>query len=66
MGKNNFNQFYFSSVIRGTIIGKTLHNDLFDKQNMMIRFDAVVDAVMCTLLTHTRYLARSAQQENYY
>lgn len=65
MGKNNFNQFYFSSVIRGTI-GKTLHNDLFDKQNMMIRFDAVVDAVMCTLLTHTRYLARSAQQENYY
>ena len=32
----------------------------------MIRFDAVVDAVMCTLLTHTRYLARSAQQENYY
>ena len=41
---------YIFIVVKG-IIGKTLHRNLFDKQNIMIRFDAVVDAVVCTLLT---------------
>ena len=47
---------YVFIVVKGIIIGKTLHNNLFDKQNLMIRFDAVVDAVVrCGVHIATSY-----------